>query len=190
MVGMAVACFGFMFEFSNIKIFRFIMVVTIAAAAFYSVKASAQRPQIEGAVSGGTGLSFGPGDDGAVMLMSPGYMDIDIIYYNDEAPKTEWVIGLQAELVGTVSVGVVPQIHFTNAPSKLMVYGIIGAPFVFAPFVLLGVEAGFGMMWRLGQRVGLIGEIVSDFYFLGNDLQDDGALVKLNMNLGVRIHFK
>ena len=137
----------------------------------------------------GSGVSFGSGDGRSVVLMTPTYLDLDIIYYNDEAPKLEYVIGFQAELQGRVSVGIVPQLRFTVGPKAVMLYGIIGAPIVFAPFVLAGVEIGSGLLWWVNDIFGLFGEVVMDLFFLGNDLQKDGMLAQLDANFGVRISF-
>jgi hypothetical protein len=151
--------------------------------------AEAQRPVLEGAASTGTGASFGPGNAETVVLMTPMYVDVDIIYFNDERPKLEYVVGFTAELQGRVSVGVVPQLRFTTAQRPLLLYGLIGVPLVFAPFVLFGVEVGAGLLWRINETFGLFGEVVVDLFFLGNDIPDDSMLAKLDGNLGVRISF-
>jgi hypothetical protein len=151
--------------------------------------AMAQRAVIEGAASLGSGASLGTGSGHTVVMMSPLYLDADIIYYNDEFPKMEYVIGLQAELQGRVSAGIIPQIRLTAGPKKWMVYGLAGIPLVFAPFVILGAEVGGGLLWRGFKRVGFFGEFVVDLFFIGNDLQDEGMLTQLDLNLGIRIPF-
>ena len=148
----------------------------------------AQRPVLEGAVSTGSGMSFGQGDGHTVVLQSPMYIDVDIIYANDERPKIEYVVGFQAELQGRVSAGVVPQLRFTTGPAVWMVYGLIGCPVVFAPFVMVGAEAGGGFLWRFVPRFGAFAEIVLDLYFLGNDVAE-GAMVQLDANVGIRLLF-
>ena len=151
--------------------------------------ASAQRAVIEGAASLGSGASLGTGSGHTVVLMSPLYIDADVIYYNDEFPTLEYVIGLQAELQGRVSAGVVPQMRLTAGPKRWMVYGLAGIPFVFAPFVMLGAEVGGGVLWRGFKRFGFFAEFVVDLFFIGNDLQDDGMLTQLDLNIGLRIPF-
>jgi hypothetical protein len=70
-----------------------------------------------------------------------------------------------------------------------MPYGLVGIPFVFAPFVMLGAEIGGGLLWRGFKRIGFFGELVADLFFIGNDLPDEGMLTQLDVNLGVRIPF-
>ena len=168
----------------------------LIAAAFAAVcalgiasNAEAQRPVLEGAASTGTGASFGRGDGATVVLMTPMYVDIDVIYFNDEHPKLEYVIGFEAELQGRVSAGIVPQLRFTTAQRPIMIYGLIGVPLVFAPFVLFGIEAGAGLLWRINETVGIFAEVTVDLFFLGNDIPDKSMLTKLDGNLGVRISF-
>ena len=156
---------------------------------FAPAEGNAQTAVIEGAASLGSGASLGTGNGETVVLMSPLYLDADIIFYNSEFPKMEYVIGLQAELTGRVSAGVVPQLRLTTGPRNIMVYGLAGVPFVFAPFVMLGVEVGGGVLWRVFPRVGAFAEIVSDLFFIGNDLQDDGMLTQIDANIGIRIPF-
>ena len=163
--------------------------LAFARALGIARNAEAQRPVLEGAASAGTGFSFGPGDGATVVMMTPTYVDIDVIYFNDERPKLEYVIGFTAELQGRVSAGIVPQLRFTTAQRPILLYGLIGVPLVFAPFVLFGVEAGAGVLWRINETVGLFGEVVVDLFFLGNDIPEDSMLTKLDGNLGVRISF-
>ena len=144
---------------------------------------------LEGAVSAGSGASFGSGDGQTVVMQSPTYIDADIIYYNDESPKMEYVIGFQAELQGRVSAGLVPQLRLTSGPQKWMPYGLVGAPIILAPFVLLGVETGGGLLWRFHSRFGAFAEVVLDLFIIGNDLPEDGVLVQLDANLGIRMLF-
>ncbi len=152
-------------------------------------EALAQRPVIEGAVSAGTGASFGGGDGQTVVLQTPFFVDMDIIYYNDESPKLEYVIGLQAELQGRVSAGIVPQLRFTTGPQPWMVYGLVGVPFVVAPFMLLGVEGGAGLLWRMNDRLGFFAEVTVDLFIIGNDMPDEGIVVQLDGNVGLRVMF-
>jgi hypothetical protein len=163
----------------------FCMSLLVAAAP----EAAAQTAVIEGAASLGSGVSLGTGNGETVVLLSPLYIDADVIFYNSEFPKVEYVIGLQAELTGRVSAGIVPQMRLTTGPKKIMVYGLAGIPFVFAPFVMLGVEVGGGLLWRVFPRVGVFIEVVADLFFIGNDLQDDGMLTQIDANLGIRIPF-
>jgi hypothetical protein len=162
---------------------------TAAVALGISRNAEAQRPVLEGAASAGTGASFGPGNGATVVLMTPMYVDIDVIYFNDERPKLEYVVGFTAELQGRVSAGIVPQLRFTTGQRPILVYGLIGVPLVFAPFVLFGVETGAGLLWRINETVGIFAEVTIDLFFLGNDIPEDSMLTKLDGNLGVRISF-
>lgn len=152
--------------------------------------ASAQRPIWEGAASVGSGLSFGSGNGETVVLPSPIYIDADIIYSNDESPTMEYVVGFQAELQGRVSAGVVPQIRLTSPPTNFVVYGILGAPIVIAPFTLFGVEGGAGVLWRVYGRLGVFAEVVLDLFPWGSDLPEHGILTQLDANIGIRMKFK
>ena len=149
----------------------------------------AQRAVIEGATNLGTGASLGTGNGTTVVLMTPLYIDAAVIFYNSELPKIEYVVAIQAELTGRVSVGVVPQLRLTGEKKKWMLYSLVGIPAVVAPFVMLGAEVGCGMLWRIIPKVGVYAEVVVDLYFIGNDLQDDGMLTQLNLNIGARIPF-
>ncbi len=155
----------------------------------FSFETLAQTAMIEGAASLGSGASLGTGNGTAVVLPSPLYLDVDVIFYNSELPKVEYVIGLQAELTGRVSAGVVPQLRLTSGKKPVMVYGLIGIPLVFAPFVMLGAEVGGGLLWRIFPRVGAFAEVVTDLFFIGNDLQKDGMLTQLDADIGIRIPF-
>lgn len=165
------------------------MLLGLSLLTAWGPEAAAQTAMIEGAASVGTGASLGTGNGETVVLLSPVYIDADVIFYNSEFPKVEYVIGLQAELTGRVSAGIVPQLRLTTGPKKIMVYGLVGVPFVFAPFVMLGVEVGGGLLWRIFPRVGVFAEAVADLFFIGNDLQDDGMLTQIDANLGIRIPF-
>lgn len=164
------------------------MVLLGALLVPFTVKA--QRPIWEGAVSVGSGLSFGSGNGETVVLQSPIYIDADIVYANDENPTIEYVVGLQAELQGRVSFGVVPQIRLTSPPKKLVVYGLLGAPVVIAPFTLFGVEGGLGLLWRFHGRLGVFAEMVLDLFPWGSDLPDHGMLTQLDANIGLRVKFQ
>ncbi|MBN2528034.1 MAG: hypothetical protein JXR76_16710 [Deltaproteobacteria bacterium] len=155
----------------------------------YSSVVTAQRPVYDTAASLGTGLSFGPGDGHAVVMPSPIYLDLDFLYANDERPQYELGVGLQAEVQGRVSVGIVPQIRYTSGPEVLMWYALAGAPLVVAPFSLFGVEAGGGFLWRFDEKFGVFAEVVVDYFFLGTDLQKSGALIQLDSNAGIRVRF-
>ena len=83
----------------------------------------------------------------------------------------------------------VPQLRLTAGPKKWMLYGLVGIPVVFAPFVMVGAETGCGMLWRVIPKVGVFAEVVVDLFFIGNDLQDDGMLTQIDLNIGARIPF-
>ncbi|MCU0661936.1 MAG: hypothetical protein MUC50_06375 [Myxococcota bacterium] len=169
---------------------RLASLAIVGAVLLLPLLAVAQRPIWEGAVSAGSGLSFGSGNGRAVVLPSPFYIDADIIYSNDESPTIEYVVGLQAELQGRVSAGVVPQIRLTSPPRKLLVYGLLGAPIIIAPFTLFGVEGGVGVLWRVVGRIGVFAEVVLDLFPWGSDLPQHGILTQLDANVGVRVKFK
>ena len=164
--------------------------LAVVVLLFLPEIARAQRPVYEAAASAGSGLSFGPGDGRTVVMMSPMYVDLDFIYANDERPQFEMGVGLQAELQGRVSAGVIPQLRYTSGPGTLMWYGIIGVPLVVAPFALFGVEAGGGILWRFDDRFGVFGEMVIDYFFLGSDLQESGVLIQTDINAGIRVRFQ
>jgi hypothetical protein len=96
---------------------------------------------------------------------------------------------LLAQVQGNVSAGAVPQVRLTTGPDKKMWYGILGLPIIFAPAVLVGVEAGVGFLYRLNDRFGVFGELVLDIFFLGNDIKGNGVLLQTNFNAGIRIMF-
>lgn len=164
---------------------------------FSTKSVRAQRPVYQGAASMGSGLSFGPGDGRTVVMMSPIYIDLDFIYYNDERPKFEMVVGFQAELQGRVSAGIVPQLRYTSGLAgvgafgykTIMWYGLVGAPLVVAPFALFGIEVGGGVLWRFKEKIGVFAEVVTDYFFLGTDLQESGVLIQVDTNIGVRFCF-
>ncbi len=163
--------------------------VATAAVFLISTPSFAQRPVLEGAASSGSGSSFGKGDGQTVVMMSPVFINADVIYYNSEMPKLEYVIGFQAELQGRVSAGIVPQFRLTTGPNKYMGYGIVGLPLIVAPFVLFGTKVGGGFLFRFHHRVGAFAELSLDLFFIGNDLPDKGILVQLDANIGLRVTF-
>jgi hypothetical protein len=151
--------------------------------------ARAQTAIIEGAAGTGSGVSFGTGNAQTVVLMSPIYIDIDIIISTDELPKLEYAVAFQAEVQGRVSAGIIPQLRFSNGHDKWRLYGLIGVPIFVAPFTMLGVEAGGGVSWRIAEHFGLYGEVVVDLFLTGSDLQEDGMAVRLDGCLGARVAF-
>jgi hypothetical protein len=173
---------------SNRGVLSTALVIALGICTFAG-RANAQRPVYDVAASAGTGLSFGPGDERTTILMSPMYLDLDFLYANDERPQFEMGVGLQAELIGRVSAGVVPQLRYTSGPRVIMWYGILGAPLIVAPFVLFGVEAGGGFLWRFRPQFGVFIEVVVDYFFLGNDIRDSGVLIQLDSNAGIRVTF-
>lgn len=168
------------------KMFSFAFFVS---ALLWCGESFAQRPIWEGAASVGTGLSFGAGAGETAMKQSPIYVDVDIIYANDEQPGLEYVVGFQAEFQGRVSAGIVPQVRLSNAPRIVTVYGILGAPIVVAPFTLFGVEAGGGLLWRVTKRFGIFGEVVLDLFIFGSDLPNKSTLTQIDANFGGRVTF-
>jgi hypothetical protein len=151
--------------------------------------AMAQTAIIEGAAGAGSGASFGTGDATTVVLMSPTFIDIDIIVSSNELPKLEYGIAFQAEVQGRVSAGIIPQLRFSTGHPKWRLYGLIGVPIFVAPFTMLGVEAGGGVNWRVAEHFGLYGEVVVDLFLTGSDLQEDGMAVRLDGCLGARVAF-
>lgn len=151
--------------------------------------ALAQTAIIEGAAGAGTGASFGTGNGATVVLMSPVFVDVDVIFSTDEFPKLEYAVALQAEVQGRVSAGIIPQLRLNNGSGKLSLYGLVGVPFFLAPFTMLGVEAGAGVVWRMTETLGLYGEALLDLFIIGNDLQKDGILVRLDGCVGLRVRF-
>jgi hypothetical protein len=172
----------------NRGVFTVTLAVLLGMMTFAG-EANAQRPVYDVAASAGTGLSFGPGDGRTTILMSPIYLDIDFLYANDERPQYELGVGLQAELIGQVSVGIVPQLRYTSGPRVIMWYAILGAPLVVAPFTLFGVEAGGGLLWRFRPQFGVFVEVVLDCFFLGSDIKDNGVMIQLDSNAGIRVTF-
>ncbi|MBN2804340.1 MAG: hypothetical protein JXR91_14690 [Deltaproteobacteria bacterium] len=173
------------------KKFNLTVLFSIAfALAIYSSNATAQTLVLDGTGGAGTGATFGQGDGKSVVLMSPVFVDVNIIISNTERRFMEYVIGFRAELQKRVTTGIVPAVRFTSAPKKVAVYGLVGLPFIFAPKRLLGVQVGAGMTLKLMDKFGIFFEGVMDMYFFGNDLPKDSTVVQLNGIMGIRVIFK
>ncbi len=177
-------------NFAEAKVMKFaIFILTAVAIVSWNNNCFAQRLITEGAASVGSGVSFGPGENAAVIMASPLYIDVDIIFANSERPKFEYVLGFQAEIIRRITAGVVPQIRLTNTHPKVLAYGILGIPVILAPFILFGPEIGGGLLWRISPKVGLFAEIVLDLFVIGTDLPKDSVLVQLDGNVGIRVKF-
>jgi len=172
------------------KIASFIFVIAFVSLCTVFADAHAQTLILDGTAGAGTGASFGEGDGKSVVMMSPVFVDVNIIISNSEQRFMEYVIGFRAELQKRVTIGIVPAVRFTSAPKKLAVYGLIGVPFIFAPKRMLGVQAGAGLNFRITPKFGLYFEGVIDMYFFGDDLPDNSVVVQLNGILGIRVNFK
>lgn len=149
--------------------------------------ASAQNREIDVGAAVGTGLSIGTGDASAVSKRSPLFIDLGARTWNDESPEWAWGGSLRLEVEGRASVGIVPRAELPHAIGPVTLRAIVGAPLFFAPFTLLGVEAGATATWKLAPRLGLFAAILFDAYVLGSDLPEGGALIMCNGALGVEL---
>jgi hypothetical protein len=149
--------------------------------------AAAQSREIDVGASVGTGISIGTGDARAVSKRSPLFLDLGARTWNDESPDFSWGGSLRLEVEGRASVGIVPRAELPRSFGPVTVRAIVGAPIFFAPFTLLGAEAGATATWKLAPRVGLFAALLFDAYVLGSDLPEGGALIMCNGALGVEL---
>lgn len=152
----------------------------------FSRSASAQRREFAVSLSAGSGLTLGTGGgQGVVVERTPIFLDAAVRAWTDEAPNP--VIGgaLRFEVDGRASLGIVPRIEWAQRLGALELRPFAGVPFFFAPFSLLGVEAGLGVRMRLGDSLGLVANFLVDAYVWGSDLPADSALVMLNGTVGI-----
>ena len=137
--------------------------------------------------AGGSGISLGKGNDTVIKKMSPIFLEVDVGLVFDGDSLMEWTPSLMMELYDRVSVGINPSLKRMKPLSKrFALYGIVGIPFYFAPFTLLGAEVGCGLIYNLTERFALVAEFHADVFFVGSDLPDDSVLAKLDLSVGIR----
>ena len=63
----------------------------------------------------------------------------------------------------------------------------LGIPFFVAPFSMLGVEGAATGRYEFFEDVWVVGRVMVDAFFFGSDLPKDGAVVMMNLAVGVEM---
>jgi len=146
--------------------------------------AHAQEARWAAGLAAGSGLSLGGSQGGAVMGMSPVFLEASIRHWTDEQSAVIYGGGLRAELLGQVSGGGVVRVELRKDLGALELLPGVGAPFVLVPESMFGVEASLLGRIPLGD-VGICVMLLVDIYLFGTDVPADSAVVMLNGTLGV-----
>ncbi len=141
----------------------------------------------------GSGLSMGTGPSGErtnanlTLRRTPIFLEAEARTWVDAAPDPVLGAALRVEVDGRVSVGIVPRAALMRHLGASEVRLFVGVPFFFAPFSLLGAEAGAALAIPLGERFALGTSIRLDVFFWGSDLPSNTAVVDLDLSVGLEV---
>lgn len=138
-------------------------------------------------IAAGSGVSLGGGSARTVVLRSPFFLDLAARTWTDEQPEMMWGGSLRAEVEGRTSVAIVPRAELAKRFGPIVVRPGVGVPFFFAPFTMLGVEAGATAVLHLAHGFGALASLTVDAFFLGSDVPEGSAVLMFNGVLGVEL---
>lgn len=169
---------------------RFI-IGTLFLLSLFSVPtvAEAQRPQIQAAAFGVTGVSLGMGAGTTVAKRSATAVAVQVSGSNSERSWIRYGATLRSELEGKVTFGIIPQITLLRSWDAMSLGVIAGVPIIFAPRSLYGIEAGGSFSYRFVEWAAAVAQVLLSFYPLGNDLPDESFLLMVQVNVGIEFHF-
>lgn len=151
-------------------------------------EAAAQRDLSVGLFAG-SGLSLGTGGGAeraeVAMRRSPTFIDLEVGAWNPERPDPVLGAALRLEVDGRAAVGLVPRAGFRRSRGSVELRAAFGLPVFVAPFSLLGAEVAAGVGVPVGGGFAFVSELLVGGYFWGSDLPRGGALVKLDLRLGL-----
>jgi hypothetical protein len=147
--------------------------------------AAAQTRQIGVVAAMGTGLAIGQGDAQAITRRSPMFLDVGARTWSDEQPEFAWGGSLRLEVEGRASVAIVPRAELPRSWGPFQVRATLGAPVFFAPFTMLGLEAGGVATWSFAPRMSLYVALLFDAFVIGSDLPRGSAMLMCNGAFGV-----
>ncbi len=159
------------------------------AGGVVSRVAPAEKLQLTGTVTTGTGLSMASAGGETLAERSPTFLNVEVGFTHPSIPWFEISPGLMLELEGRVGVGINPKFRAVLPFRRARVYGLVGVPIFFAPYSLLGVQGGAGFAVSVHPHVALVSELSASAFFWGSDLMDDSILGKLDFAFGVRVMF-
>jgi hypothetical protein len=138
-------------------------------------------------LAAGTGVELGGGSGEAVILRSPFFLDLAARTWTDEQPDMMWGGSLRAEIEGRTSVAIVPRAELSRRVGPIAVRPSVGVPFFFAPFTMLGLEAGLTAVLDLGHGLGALATFTAAAFFLGSDVPEGSAVLMFNGVLGAEL---
>ncbi len=164
----------------------FACAIVFCAFASFEGQALAQTRESEIGLSAGSGLSLGgTGSADVASHRTPLFLDLSARTSVDEAPTLAWGGSLRLELEGRTSVGIVPRFEVERGLGPIALRPQFGIPFFFAPFTLLGVEAGLCARFPKSGALAVHGSLLVDAYPFGSDVPKGSALTMVNLLFGV-----
>lgn len=165
---------------------RYVLVAVVVGLAARPVAAQ-RRVAIQAAV--GSGGSVAGAADGVVALRTPTFFDVGLITWSEDDPAWWFGGGIRGEFESRASIGGVVRVGAAATVGPLVLRPLVGVVAFFAPFTLIGAEAGLDIAWRLVDLFAVVARLVVDGHFAGSDLPANAALVMFNGALGVEVAF-
>ncbi|MEM9070783.1 MAG: hypothetical protein AAGE52_19905 [Myxococcota bacterium] len=163
----------------------------VLATLLASVTAEAQSRRTVAGLRIGSGLSLGTSNQGEdaslTQRRTPIYLEADVRTWIDATPDPVVGAALRVEVDGRVSAAIVPRAQLMRQVGSLEVRAMVGAPFFFAPFSLLGGEAGFELSIPLGGGWAIATGLRVDVFFWGSDLPSGTAIVAIDAVAGMEL---
>ncbi len=156
----------------------------------------AQDLEISGSASVGSGTSVTGSAGKTYTRRSPLFLNVDLGFKHPRVRWLEFAPTLMLEFEGRVAIGGNPRLRMLLRPaqsglmSRFHPFGIVGAPVFLFPYKLVGAQAGAGIHIDLVGRLGVLVQVTPTVFFLGDDLMNDAALGKIDLDVGLRVRFK
>ncbi|MCA9542020.1 MAG: hypothetical protein KC620_24150 [Myxococcales bacterium] len=158
-------------------------------ATFVPTRAAAQSLDVVLDASTGSGVLLGSGDGETEVGRTPWFLQLDAGFIFDGDTEIEWVLGSTLQLEDRPALGFTPGIRLLRPAGPVEFFGEAGVPVFVVPFTRLGLELAGGALYRLFDRVALIGQLAIDVFFAGSDIPADTAVIMFNLGLGGRVYF-
>lgn len=165
----------------------------VGVACLAPGRGSAQARLVVTGLHVGSGLSMGTGaggdgtDANVTLRRTPIFIEAEARTWIDATPDPVLGAALRVEVDGRASVAVVPRAALMRPLGAGELRLFVGVPFFFAPFSMLGGEAGAALAIPLGERFALSTSFRVDVFFWGSDLPSDTAIVDLDLAVGLEV---
>lgn len=127
---------------------------------------------------------------------SPLFLNVDVGFVHPRMSWLEFAPTLMLELEGRVAIGANPKLRALlplankGIMRRFRPFGLVGAPVFLRPYKLVGAQAGAGIRIKITGRTSLLGQATATVFFMGDDLMNNSALGKLDIEVGLTVRFQ